>query len=132
MGSTTSKEHLSPEEKAAAEAKHAQVGVMKQSLMKKVEEHEDRLKEMKGGAGDPHLATFKTEMLAVVDEHMEEYAKMEKEQEQLAVFKKELMEKVHEHMDEINQAEAKAADVAKFKDEMIQKVDAHVKAVSAK
>mmetsp|Transcript_2431 Transcript_2431/g.3270 ORF Transcript_2431/g.3270 Transcript_2431/m.3270 type:complete len:131 (-) Transcript_2431:70-462(-) len=125
MGNTTS---LTLEERAASDAKHAQVLMMKESLLKKVEEHEERLHGMEK-TGDPHLAVFKDEMMKTVDEHMDEHVKMDAEQEQLAQFKEELMEKVHEHMNELHLAEDKAQQVAKFKQEMAQKVEAHMKHV---
>lgn len=45
---------------AAEEAKHAQMVVLKDALLKKVEEHEERLHNMERHK-DPHLDVFKKE-----------------------------------------------------------------------
>ena len=132
MGTTQSAE-LTPEDRAKWEAKQAQVSVLKDQLVRKVEEHQERLQ---GHHGDDsnnnardHLDVFRDELMATVSEHTREMADMEAEHEQLKKFKSELLEKVGEHLNEIHEAEDKAKIVATFKDEMLAKVDEHYAAV---
>ena len=115
MGNTSSE--LSAEDKAAADAKHAQVILIKSALLKKVEDHEERLHAMEVH-GDPHLGVFREELMNEVDQHLKEHATMEEEQKQLAQFKEELMAKVEEHTKEIHQAEDKAKGKASKQEEI--------------
>ena len=115
MGNTSSE--LSAKEKAAADAKHAQVRLIKSALLKKVEDHEERLHAMEVH-GDPHLGVFREELMNEVDQHLKEHATMEEEQKQLAQFKEELMAKVEEHTKEIHQAEDKAKGKASKQEEI--------------
>ena len=91
MGNTSSE--LSAEDKAAADAKHAQVRLIKSALLKKVEDHEERLHAMEVH-GDPHLGVFREELMNEVDQHLKEHATMEEEQKQLAQFKEDLVGKI--------------------------------------
>ena len=136
MGTTQSAE-LTPEDRAKWEAKQAQVSVLKEQLVRKVEEHRERLQghreDVDGGGNNSntrdHLHVFRDELMATVSEHTREMADMEAEHEQLKKFKSELLEKVGEHLNEIHEAEDKAKIVATFKDEMLAKVDEHYAAV---
>jgi chromosome segregation ATPase len=105
--------------------KSAQLNTFRTELKAKVDAHLEELHTL--DATKERTAQFKEEMLQKVNEHIAELEKESAKKEEVARLKDELMAKVHRHTEELEQMDAKNSDLQQYKSELLSKVEEHLK-----
>jgi chromosome segregation ATPase len=105
--------------------KSAQLNTFRTELKAKVDAHLEELHTL--DASKERTAQFKEEMLQKVNEHIAELEKESAKKEEVAKLKEELMAKVHRHTEELEQMDAKNSDLQQYKSELLSRVEEHLK-----
>lgn len=107
------------EEQERKTAKVTDLATYKTELLLRVQDHVNDLEKMQCKQDDVHL--FKQELLSKASEHLAMLEASSTKKAEIEKFKSDMMKRAQERMAEAEEAQRKAAETATFKDEMVMK-----------